>query len=502
MNKYKQKFTSYLKGREFPSNITTAMIISAVVLVNVIIYTLTSQLGLYIYKPETADLSISDASDEIFEAAINRGLHVTVTFCMYEDSLDAHTTGVYVHETAKRFAERYPTLIGLRYVNPITQLDSEGSFVDLSVYKYDGRGNENAILESSVIFECGSNYKVVTDAVTSAGYADFFTLDSSYTPTSYSGEVTFASMVRWVLTDEHKVAYFTVGHGETASIDLYKTLVYAGYYVEEINLRNTKLDVTKFLSDAGLVVISNPTTDFERAAEGSGVKTEMERLKAYAEAGGSFLVTLDPLARKMPNLNAFLADYGMAIATDADGASLVIKDSYNAIPTDDFTVVVEYATGESATSVAANIPGDKRVILRNCAPIALSGNAEPMLVTSEHAVAYSGEDVYNRDGNYAVAAHAVADNGSRLFFMPSVFFTAADAMVSAGYSNKDFLLSLADEYYGMGDMPYGCRSVYYDSSTLENITMSSVRVYVAVALAIPAVLAVFGTAVIIRRRNR
>jgi hypothetical protein len=51
-------------------------------------------------------------------------------------------------------------------------------------------------------------------------------------------------------------------------------------------------------------------------------------------------------------------------------------------------------------------------------------------------------------------------------------------------------------------MPYGCRSVYYDSSTLENITMSSVRVYVAAALIIPAALAVLGTAVIIRRRNR
>ena len=125
-----------------------------------------------------------------------------------------------------------------------------------------------------------------------------------------------------------------------------------------------------------------------------------------------------------------------------------------------------------------------------------------MLVTSEHAVLYSGEDVYNRDGSYAVAAHAIAENGSRLFFMPSVFFTAADAMVSAGYANKDFILSLADEYYGMGDMPYGCRSVYYDSSTLENITMSSVRVYVAAALIIPAALAVLGTAVIIRRRNR
>ena len=501
MNKFKQKFTSYLKGRDFPSNVTTTMIIAAVVFVNIIIYTLTSQLGLYIYQPEPLDLSITDSSDEIFERAF--GKKVTVTFCMYEDDLDVHSTGKFVHVTAKNFAERYPDLFELRYVNVITQLDSEGEFVDLSVYKYDGRGKENAILSTSVIFECGSNYRVVTDAITGAGFADFFTLDSSYTPTSYNGEETFSAMTRWVLTDEHKVAFFTVGHGETASLHLYNALVHAGYYVEEINLRDSSLDENKFLSDAGLVVISNPTTDLERAAEGSSVHTDMERLEAYAARGGKFLVTLDPLARKMPELTSFLESYGMGVMTDADGASLVIKDSYNAIPTDDFTVVVDYASGEVAQSVAANIKDSgNRVILRNCAPLRLLGDAEPMLVTSEHAVAHSGEDVYDREGSYAVAAHSIGEDGSRLFFIPSVFFTAADAMVSSGYSNKEFITSLADEYYGMGDMPYGCRSILYDDTTLENLTMSSVRLYVAIALAIPALLAALGAVVIIKRRNR
>ncbi len=503
MNKFKQKFTSYLKGRDFSSNVTATMIIAAVVFVNIIIYTLTSTLGLYLYQPEKLDLSITDSSDGIFEDAINHGLTITVTFCMYEDELSVHSTGKFVYETAKKFAERYPTLFNFRFVNVITQLDSEGEFVDLSIYKYDGRGRENAILASSVIFECGNNYRVVTDAITGAGYADFFTLDSTYSPTSYNGEEAFASMSRWVLTDEHKVAFFTVGHGETASLHLYSALVYAGYYVEEINLRDSSLDEDKFLADAGLVVISNPTSDIERAVEGSTVPTEMERLEKYAENGGSFLVTLDPLARKMPVLTEFLGSYGMSIMTDAEGASLVVKDSYNAIPTDDFTVVVDYASGDVAQSVAANIQDSgNRVILRNCAPLRLTGGAEPMLVTSEYAVAHSGEDVYDREGSYAVAAHSVGSDGSRIFFIPSIFFTAADAMVSSGYSNKDFIMSLADEYYGMGDMPYGCRSVLYDDTTLENLTMSSVRLYVAIALIIPALLAALGAVVIIRRRNR
>ena len=89
-----------------------------------------------------------------------------------------------------------------------------------------------------------------------------------------------------------------------------------------------------------------------------------------------------------------------------------------------------------------------------------------------------------------------------MVFIPSVFIAAADAMVTNGYSNKDFLYSVFDVYYGMGDMPYGCNSVVYDTEMLENLTMGTVRWYTAAIFAIPAVIAVVGAVVIVRRKNR
>jgi hypothetical protein len=80
--------------------------------------------------------------------------------------------------------------------------------------------------------------------------------------------------------------------------------------------------------------------------------------------------------------------------------------------------------------------------------------------------------------------------------------TVSDALVTNGYSNKDFMYSLFDYLYGAENMPYGCQSVLYDSSVLENLTMSTANIYTAIVLAVPAIIAVFGAVVVIRRKNR
>ena len=80
--------------------------------------------------------------------------------------------------------------------------------------------------------------------------------------------------------------------------------------------------------------------------------------------------------------------------------------------------------------------------------------------------------------------------------------TVSDALVTNGYANKDFIYSLFDNFYGRDGMPYGCKVAFYNSGILENLTMGTARVYTAIILAIPCVIAVFGAVLIIRRKNR
>ena len=151
MNKLKQKFTSYLKGQGFAATVLVAILIASVVFVNIIVYTISTVVPLYIHWDEKDDFTISSSNDALFKEYIDSGKEVTVTFCSYEDVVSSHDTGKYVLETAKKFAEKYPSLIKLRFINAVTKLDSDGKSVasDLETYLNDG---ENIINETTNIY--------------------------------------------------------------------------------------------------------------------------------------------------------------------------------------------------------------------------------------------------------------------------------------------------------------------------------------------------------------
>ena len=502
MNNFKQRISAFVHSRNFFSGVLVAVVIAAVVFLNIIVYTLDAYFGLYIYNKPEEDLSIGDASDALFAEAMAAGEKVTVTFCMYEDDVKTHTTGSYVYRTAKEFEARYPEFIELRYVSVITRLDSEGEHFDTSKYEKDMRGMDTVINETTVIFESGDNYRVLTDVATAAGYVDFYTLDDEMYITSYNGEEVFAAMSSWVLSDEHGTAYFTVGHSETPNLSLYNVLACAGYYVDTVNLRREELP-----EDASLVVVCNPLTDFERAAEGSSIKTEIERLTKFMNDGGSMLVTLDPQAKRLTVFEKFLADFGIEVMRTDSGESNIVKDTENGITTDGFTLVCDYAGSDVSAQMSEKISAeDGRIVIRSVAALKLSGDAQPLLVSSSAAVCQAAGETVDRSGSYTVAACSSRENedGStaRIVVVPSVYLTATDAIVTNGYSNKDFLYSLFDVFYGHGGMPYGCRSVVYESYVLENLTIGEARLYTALLIAIPVILAGVGVFVTVRRRNR
>lgn len=517
MNKLKKRFTAFFRGRNFSSMVLVALVVSAVVLVNMIMYALTNAFGWYIYTPEEIDLSISSASDELF-SDVEDGTKVTVTFCMFEAEVRDHTTGSYVYNTAKQFAERYPDLIELKFANIYTRVydDAERTPFDPTVYakgKYELSGEEydNLILPTSVIFECKQtdgeqlirhSYQVITDASTSTGFASFSTIsndEGGLTETSYNGEEVFASMVNWVLNDNHGVAYVTTGHGEIADVSLSRALTCAGYYVKTVNLKEESVP-----SDAQLLVISNPKYDFER---GSGVTTEYERLTEYKNRGGNFYVTIDPMADKLPVLEGFLSEFGVSVEM-TDGERAIVKDGSKGITTDGFTFVADFADSDKGGAMSALSSEYGSVIVRKLSPISLDGTkgAEGLLYSSSSSVLDRGGSTVDTKGTYPIAAISEQDNrdGSkaRLFFSAGIYLTASDNMITEGYSNKNFMYSLFDVFYEKGDMPYGCRSVIYENQILENLTMGTARAFTAVMLAIPALIIVFGAVVLIRRKNR
>ena len=214
---------------------------------------------------------------------------------------------------------------------------------------------------------------------------------------------------------------------------------------------------------------------------------------------------VDPYASSLPVLEDFVSAFGIAIA-ESDSGRPVIKDSSLAITADGFTLVASHADNSVAGAMLSASGNKKGVILRDVSPLVLTDGATPILVSSPSAVAEAGGDTVMTDAPFVIAAGGEMKNeggaSARLFFLPSVYLTAEDAVVTEGYSNKDFLYSVFGEYFERGAMPYGTRSVLYDSAKLENLTMGKARLYTALIMAVPVLVAAAGAFILIRRKYR
>ena len=555
MNKFFSKIGQAITGRKGIGNTMTVAIIVAVVMLNILAYTVTTVFGLYLYEKDEEQYTISGNTDAIFESAIKLGKKVTITFCYTEDKLKTHDTGRLVLDTARAFEERYPEFIELKFINLLTKMDEDGKIVDFRNYSNVVCNNADALSgkkcnqtmrfvdvnkedpcctkcgkevdlnedvvynfsQSSVIFETGSgasyNYRVLTDKYTSAGFVDFYILDSSTNIVSYNGEEVMAAMISWVLNDNHKTVYLTQNHGETADVALSNLLTCAGYYVDVINLRRDEIP-----ADAGMVIISNPTSDFERAPKDSTSRLEIEKLDDYLSRGGKLYVAFDPYVKHLPNLEALLKAWGIEISGSDENDNGVfvrdiVKESSMAITPDGYTFIATYAEGAIADEIYGKLAatGTDKVLMSNVAKINLiadnenSATVNPILVSGPTSTTHAGGRVTNTDGNYVLAASAtkiVGDKETTIFVLPTAYITATDAFISDSYSNKDFLFSVYETLFDANPAPYGCNQVLYDTQILENLTMGRARLYTALILAIPATLMVVGTVIIIKRKNR
>ena len=504
MNKFFGKLGRAASSTNSRGAYITAALIAVAVVFNVVIYSLTLLLGLFIYSPQSDDMSLTGDSELLFGEAIEKGKTVTVIFCNTEDTLKNHDTGAFVYKTANALKEKYPDFINLKYINVITGRDENGERFSLEPYKKDMMGNETKILSSSVIFTSGRSWRVITDLATSVGYADFYSLDSTGAAYSYNGEEVITSMIAWVLTEEHGRAYFTQGHGETADVAFSNLLSCAGYYVDLINLKKEEVP-----TDADLLVISNPISDFER---GEGIRTEIERLTDYVKRGGKVYVTVDPYVRELPQLQEFLSDMGITVTDSTTEGGIysrdLIKDSTKAISTDGLAFVATFGEGQTAKKISEIIGayGTGSVLVSDVARLTLQDNAEGILYASSTASLVTAGKTSDTGGGYCAAAVATVENregeDGKIFVIPSVFLTSGDLLSAKGYSNRDFVYALFAECMGAKTTPYGCNSVVYDTTTLENLTMGAARTYTAILFAIPLSLSVWGAVVIIRRRNR
>lgn len=510
MKSFKNKIGDFLEDRKHGGSTVMALIIAAVIVVNVILCYVTQSFGLYFFVAEyTEDFTISGKTDELFNDAIDDGKTVTITFLMERDTLAEHSTGSFVLDTMEQFAARYENFLKIRYVNTYTKLDQDGNRVDLKKYETDMRGNPVTLNRAAVIFESSDgDYISLTNMIGGVGFVDFFTFDTSGEIVSFNGETITASMICWVLADEHKTAYITANHAEENDMNFATMLSVSGYYISAINLQDKDVP-----DDAAMVIISNPKNDFERAKEGTGIVTEIERLEKYVKEGGNLYISLDPYVKRLDNLETFIESHGIKLmSSNTENGELrhLVRDPDNAITIDGYTLLADFATGGIADSISQTVNrySTGGIVLRDACALELSGNAKPLLITSSASECTLGGQVVEQTGSYAVAAHSTyTDTASgaktaNIFVVSSIYLSASDALTSNSYSNRDFIYALFEHAFGAKDLPYGANSVTYVTDTLKNLTMGEARVYTALLISVPVAIAALGIIITIRRKYR
>ena len=497
-------------GERVFSRALTAAVVTVVIMLNVLVYILNMSLGVFYITPSAEEIPpISGATDSLFEEAFVKGAKVEISFCMAEDDLAIHDTGSLVYKTAKEYQERYPELIELNYINVLTMRDKDGHSVAEDFERYT---NEKISINStSVIFKCADRYRVLTDTRSGSGFIDFYTIDSSGSILAYDGEIVMAGMISGVIRTEYKKAYLTVGHTEQIDPAFDKVLGIAGYKWEELNLSEVPVP-----DDCDLLIISAPRNDFESSGADSTINhalTEIGRLEAYLKGGGNLYVALDPYVKSLPNLEGLLKSLGFALSETVvdDGETVrdIVRDYGNAITTDGYSIVTEHADGELSSRieelVKEHTSGD--VIVKYAGALNLSGTAEPLLVSSSGAICEDSGYVTDREGSYTVAAYnklnfAGSDNEATVYVHSSIYLTVSSALVTNGYSNRDFTLAVFDELFGQDNLPYGCSTVLTDDQTLENLTMNTATLYTVLMFVLPVGLLGYGAVTIVRRKNR
>ena len=190
----------------------------------------------------------------------------------------------------------------------------------------------------------------------------------------------------------------------------------------------------------------------------------------------------------------------------------IVRDRENAISADGFTVIAEFAEGETAEKIAtiAKTYGTGKVLVRESAALEIKESeravAYPILKSSASSVCEVGGSVTDSEGGYTVSAGATVSGkdgrDGAIFVCSSTFLTADDVIVTEGYSNKDFVYAVFAEIFGSYTPPYGTNSIVSSTGRLEGLTMGVANVYTTIAMLIPAAIAVVGAVMIIKRKNR
>ncbi len=425
--------------------------------------------------------------------------HIEFVFCMPEDKLIQNELCTMVNNLLKKYDEEFD-FISVDYID----INQNPQVLD----KYMLTSTQNP-KTTSVIVTNGKNSIVYS--INSFFVSSDETTESIY---AFNGDYKITSAVLR-LSGESPIAYFVKNHGENVGQTALKELfVDSGYDVRDIDLTKEELDPA-----AKVVVINNPKTDFWGAGE---LVNEIKKLDNLLDGSAGLMVFIDETANEMPNLEDFLAHWGVRFERQS------IRDYENRLASDDgSTFVAQYVTegiGAGLTSSIRNGDHPLKPIIKASRPITLLYDEElgkyfanngatrlasRVLVTSKDAVASpldeGGETAKGIMNVMTLTSQSrMKDNtqyNSFLLASGSTSFSEDIYVNGPTYANRDIIFNALKQFSKENaPMPIGVRAKVFSDDSLTLTAKEANTWTVVCTVLLPAIVSGVGIYVYARRR--
>ena len=255
-----------------------------------------------------------------------------------------------------------------------------------------------------------------------------------------------------------------------------------GFKVEKLYL--SQGDFAKSHSGSAMAVIFAPRIDYTKA--------ELDKLSAFVKNGGHLMMFADSVQRKLDNLGAFLADYGITIVNDKFKSGL---DS--SLSLGDYTFICDYDKKNSLLGTA--IDSTERAVVSDARVLQIdkTKGANALLLAPDSAVLNSTGGAVKKD--QAIAAYSTASGRGGVFVCGASSFVSS-LVYTPDCANRDILFALMGDM-GAESLPLNIKVKSLATDGLDLTRQDAILLSVIVS-AVPALLMVaLGTFVYVRRKR-
>ena len=488
--KEKGSLGAFFKSRKFKygsvATALTAVVIAIVVIINVIFSLLTDAYAWELDLTGNDLYSISTQSKQIVNT-LTKDQKIKFTVMYDEEEYPSPFVDI-----IKRFAALSEN-IELTFIDTVANPTALTSF-----------GEEYSIGEGAVVVQSDARLRVVN-------FEDMYTLDDSTSSvTSYDVEERLAAAILYVTQEDVPMTYFVYGHGESG-YEAFKSLIANnGSDVEEVQIN--QLD--SFDEMAKTMVICGPVRDYSEA--------EIRKLQDFLANDYTYERNLfffaNPEAPKLPNLEAFLAEWEIEL-----DHTLVLEDddhnasTYASKPSEAplFTIPSYVEPEEDGVDFSADVlcvvpyTGGIRIVNdeRNTVDtIALLTTSEGSYAKSTDAIISGyGKTKEDLEGPFTLAAVASKSNYSHNVKQEShVFVAASVAMLEQSYitynGNGEYLFNIYQSMVDEAELEVAGATKTVASSYMTLDETTTTWAYILFLGVIPALCLIIGAIVFIRRR--